>query len=377
MKDFYETLGVAKNASPEEIKKSYRKLAMKYHPDRNQGTKDAEDKFKEIQKAYDILSDEQKRGAYDSYGHAGVDPNNAGGGFGGGFGGFGADDLGDIFSQFFGGGGNRNSGRSRDGSSKGSDLAYAIEITLEQAASGHDMQVTIPSWDDCSDCNGTGAKKGTSVETCKHCNGSGMLNIRQGFFMMQQTCPYCQGDGKHIPNPCSTCHGNGKIKRSKTLEINIPAGINDGMRIRSNGNGEPGSNGGRNGDLYIEVRIKEHPVFKRNENDLHCQIPIPFTTAALGGEIEVPTLSGNVVFNIPEGTQNDKVFKLRNKGIKGLRSSAEGDLYVHVQVETPVRLTDEQKNLLRAFENSLNGDKSTIHSPQTKTFVDKVKEFFN
>ena len=220
-------------------------------------------------------------------------------------------------------------------------------------------------------------KKGTSVETCKHCNGSGMLNIRQGFFMMQQTCPYCQGDGKHIPNPCQTCHGNGKIKRSKILEINIPAGINDGMRIRSHGNGEPSASGGKNGDLYIEVRIKEHSVFKRNENDLHCQIPIQFTTAALGGEIEVPTLNGNVVFNIPEGTQNDKIFKLRNKGIKGLRSSAEGDLFVHVQVETPVRLTDEQKNLLRVFENSLNGDKSTIHSPQTKTFVDKIKDFFN
>ncbi len=372
--DFYETLGVPKNASSDEIKKAYRKMAMKHHPDRNQGNKESEAKFKEIQKAYDILSDDSKRGAYDSYGHAGIDPN-AQGGFGGG--GFDADDLGDIFSQFFGGGGSSRSSKNRDSSARGNDVAYAVEITLEQAAMGHDMQITIPSWDDCGDCGGTGAKKGTKVEVCKHCNGSGTLNTRQGFFMMQQTCPYCRGTGKTIPHPCATCHGNGKIKRNKTLEINIPAGIADNMRIRSNGNGEPGQNGGRNGDLYIEVRVKAHSVFERHDNDLHCQIPIPFTTAALGGEIEVPTLKGNVIFSIPEGTQNEKVFKLRNKGIKGLRSSSEGDLYVHVQVETPVRLSDEQKNLLRTFEASLNGDKITVHSPQTKTFVDKIKDFFN
>ena len=375
-KDFYEVLGVAKNASDEEIKKAYRKLAMKYHPDRNPDSKDAEGKFKEIQKAYSILSDKEKKSAYDQYGHAGVDPNAAGG-FSGGFSG-GFDDLGDIFSSFFGGSsGGRGSGRTRETHTRGNDLAYAVEITLEQAAFGHDMQITIPSWDDCSDCKGIGAKKGTKVETCKHCQGSGMLNVRQGFFMMQQTCPYCQGTGKHIPEPCLTCHGQGKLKKNKTIEISIPSGIDDGMRIRSSGNGEPGNNGGRSGDLFIEIHIKKHSVFERDNNDLHCQIPIPFTKAALGGDIEVPTLKGSVVFTVPEGTQNSKVFKLRNKGIKGLRSSVEGDLYVHISVETPIRLNEEQKIILRQFEDSLSSDEKNIHSPETKTFLDKLKDFFN
>ncbi len=374
--DFYDTLGITRNATDDEIKKAYRKLAMKYHPDRNLGNTDSEGKFKDIQKAYSILSDKEKRSAYDQYGHAGVDPNAAGSGFNAnGFGGF--EDLGDIFSSFFGGG-NQGGGRAkRETNARGNDLAYSIEITLEQAAFGHDLQINIPNWEDCTDCGGTGAKKGTKVEICKHCQGSGTLNIRQGFFMMQQTCPYCQGTGKHIPNPCPTCHGNGKIKKQKNIAINLPAGIDDGMRVRSTGNGEPSHNGGRNGDLFIEVHLKKHSVFERDGNDLHCQIPIPFTRATLGGDIEVPTLKGNVSFNIPEGTQNNKVFKLRNKGIKGLKSNVEGDLYVHINVETPVKLDEEQKKLLRQFESSLKIDDKNIHSPQTKTFVDKIKDFFD
>lgn len=375
-KDFYQTLGVSKNASADEIKKAYRKLAMKHHPDRNPDKAEAEGKFKEVQKAYEILSDEQKRGAYDQYGHAAFE---AGGGqdFGGqgGFGGFNDfNDFGDLFSNFFGGG--ARSGRSR--AQKGDDVSYSIEITLEQAAFGHVKAIKIPLWKDCNDCDGTGAQKGTKVETCGHCNGSGTLNVRQGMFVMQQTCPYCQGSGKHIAKPCKTCHGAGKVRDSKELEINIPAGIESGMRIRSSGYGDPGSSGGPNGDLYIEVNIQEHDTFERNERDLHCTVPIPFTIAALGNTVRVPTLGGgHVELNIPEGTQNGQSFRLRGKGIKGLRTDVIGDLYVHISIETPVKLNAQQKALLQQFSDSLGSDTSTVHSPKTKGFMDKLKDFFD
>jgi molecular chaperone DnaJ len=376
-RDFYDILGVARNATDDEIKKSYRKLAMKYHPDRNPDSKEAEDKFKEAKEAYEMLSDPQKRAAYDQYGHAGVDPNMGGfGGGGQGFGGF-SDAFGDIFGDIFGGGGSGGrGGRGGPQVYRGADLRYSMEISLEEAAHGHDTQIRVPSWSNCDSCGGDGAEPGSKVETCTTCHGAGQVRVAQGFFSMQQTCPRCSGSGKHIPKPCKKCHGAGKIKSQKTLEVKIPAGIDDGMRIRSSGNGEPGVNGGPSGDLYVEVHIKDHPVFQREGEDLHCEMPISFIDAALGGEIEVPTLSGKASFDVPEGTQSGRVFRLRSKGIKSLRTALPGDLYIHVQVETPVKLNDTQKDLLRKFDESLKSGGSK-HSPQQKGWLDRVKDFFN
>ena len=373
-RDFYDILGVARNASDEDIKKAYRKLAMKYHPDRNPDSKEAEAKFKEVKEAYEMLSDPQKRAAYDQYGHAGVDPNM--GGFGGGGGqGFGdfSEAFGDIFGDIFGGG-----RQSRAGPQvyRGADLRYSMEISLEEAAHGHETQIRVPSWSNCDSCGGNGAEPGSSVETCSTCHGAGQVRIAQGFFSMQQSCPRCSGSGKHIPKPCRKCHGSGKIKSQKTLEVKIPAGIDDGMRIRSAGNGEPGVNGGPHGDLYVEVHIKPHPVFERDGDDLHCQMPISFVDATLGGEIEVPTLSGKASFEVPEGTQSGRTFRLRSKGIKSLRTKLPGDLYIHVQVETPVKLSDTQKDLLKKFGDSIASG-GAKHSPQQKGWFDRVKDFFN
>ena len=373
-RDFYETLGVAKNASEDEIKKSYRKLAMKYHPDRNPDSKESEEKFKEVKEAYEMLTNPEKREAYDRYGHAGVDPNmgGGGGGFGGGAGGFG-DAFGDIFGDIFGGGGR---GRSAGPQVyRGADLRYNLEITLEQAAHGFDTTIREPSWDKCDTCPGSGAKPGTSPVTCTTCAGHGQVRMQQGFFSIQQTCPKCHGTGKIIPEPCAACAGQGRIKRNKTLEVKIPVGIDNGMRIRSSGNGEPGTNGGPSGDLYVEIHIKPHTVFQREGDDLHCEMPISFAKAALGGEIEVPTLSGKVSFTIPEGTQSGKTFRLKGKGIKGVRSGFAGDLFCHVAVETPVKLTEKQKDMLRDFEK-LTTEGGAKHSPQSKTWRDKVKDFF-
>jgi molecular chaperone DnaJ len=377
-RDYYDVLGVPKNASEDDIKKAYRKLAMKHHPDRNQGddAKKAEEKFKEAKEAYEMLSDAQKRAAYDQFGHAGVDASMGGMGRGGagaeGFGGF-AEAFGDIFGDIFGGA----AGARRGGQQvyRGSDLSYAMEITLEEAAHGKDTQIRIPSWDHCETCHGSGAKPGTSAKTCPQCNGAGTVHLRQGFFSIQQTCPQCRGAGKIIPDPCPTCHGAGKVKKQKTLEVKIPAGINEGMRIRSAGNGEPGANGGPSGDLYIEIRIKPHPIFERDGDDLHCTVPVGLTLAALGGEIVVPTLGGKAEITLPEGTQHGKTFRLRGKGIKGLRSSYPGDLYCHVSVETPVKLTEHQRKLLKELDASLRagGDK---HSPNAKTWADRVKDLF-
>ena len=372
-RDYYEVLGVPRNAGDDEIKKAYRKLAMKYHPDRNQGdaAKEAEAKFKEIKEAYEILSDGQKRSAYDQHGHAGVDPNMGGGGFPGGLGGF--ESFGDIFGDIFG---QARGGRGGRQVQRGNDLSYAMDITLEEAAAGKEAQIRIPSWDDCGTCHGSGAKPGTSAQTCDTCHGSGVVQMRQGFFSVQQSCPRCHGAGKYIPDPCTACHGRGKIKKQKTLEIKIPAGIDDGMRIRSSGNGEPSPNGGPPGDLYIEIRIRKHDVFQRDGDDLHCMVPVSFTRAALGGEIEVPTLlHGKATITIPEGTQSGKQFRLRGKGVKGVRSHSAGDLYCHMQVETPVKLTDQQRKLLEQLDELLEkgGGK---HSPSEKTWFDKAKDFF-
>jgi molecular chaperone DnaJ len=372
-RDFYEILGVPKNASEEEIKKAYRKLAMKYHPDRNQGdsAKTAEEKFKEAKEAYEMLSDGQKRAAYDQYGHAGVDPNmrGPGDGFGGGF----AEAFGDIFGDMFG---QQQRGRGGRQVYRGSDLSYAMEITLEEAAHGKDAQIRIPSWDNCGTCHGSGAKPGTQAKTCSTCHGAGTVQMRQGFFSVQQTCPHCHGTGKIIPDPCTTCMGQGRIKRQKTLEVKIPAGIDDGMRIRSAGNGEPGTNGGPPGDLYIEIRLKKHDIFERDGDDLHCAVPISIVTAALGGEIEVPTLQGKAAIDLPEGTQTGKQFRLRGKGIKGVRSSYPGDLYCHITVETPVKLTEHQRKLLRELDESLRKG-GAKHSPGEGSWADRLKSFFS
>jgi molecular chaperone DnaJ len=374
-RDYYETLGVAKNASDEDIKKAYRKMAMKHHPDRNQGdaATAAEVKFKEAKEAYEMLSDGNKRAAYDQYGHAGVDPNRGGmGGGAEGFGGF-AEAFGDIFGEAFGGRGRQQGGRQVY---RGGDLSYAMEVTLEEAAEGKEAQIRIPSWDECTTCKGNGAKPGTKPITCTTCAGHGQVQMRQGFFSVQQTCPTCKGTGKLVPEPCVACHGVGKTKNNKTLEVKIPAGIDDGMRIRSAGNGEPGTNGGPAGDLYIEIRLKKHEIFERDGDDLHCSVPVSFSTAALGGEIEVPTLAGKAGIDIPDGTQHGKTFRLRGKGIKGVRSSYPGDLYCHIAIETPVKLTEHQRKLLKEFDESVRKG-GAKHSPNEDSWTDKLKSFFN
>ena len=372
-KDFYETLGVPKNAGDDEIKKAYRKLAMKYHPDRNQGNSEAEARFKEVKEAYEVLADGQKRAAYDQFGHAGVDPNMQGGPGGAGFGDAFGGAFGDIFSDIFGGGGGRRGGAQVH---RGSDLSYAMEITLEEAASGKDAQIRIPSWDNCDTCGGSGARPGTEVKTCGTCQGAGVVQMRQGFFSVQQTCPHCRGAGKVITQPCGSCQGQGQIKHQKTLEVKIPAGIDNGMRIRSAGNGEPGQRGGPPGDLFIEIRLRKHDLFERDGDDLHCEVPVPITSAALGGEIQVPTLGGKASIDIPEGTQHGKVFRLRGKGIRGLRSSIAGDLYCHIAVETPVKLTEAQRDLLQQLEATFK-ESGTKHSPNDKGWFEKAKAFFS
>ncbi len=378
-RDYYEVLGVPKNASDDEIKKAYRKLAMKHHPDRNQGdgSKDAEARFKEAKEAYEMLSDADKRRAYDQHGHAGVDPNMRGGPGGAeGFGGF-AEAFGDIFGDIFG------QGRGRPGAGgggrqvyRGNDLSYAMEVTLEEAAAGKDAQIRIPTWEACDTCHGSRAKPGTQAKTCTGCNGQGVVQMRQGFFSVQQTCPQCRGSGRIIPEPCTACHGQGKVKKHKTLEVKIPAGIDDGMRIRSAGNGEPGVNGGPPGDLYIEIRLKKHDIFERDGDDLHCVVPVSITRLALGGEIDVPTLAGKAAIDIPEGTQHGKQFRLRGKGIKGVRSSYPGDVYCHISVEVPVKLSEHQRKLLRELDESLKNG-GAKHTPSEGSWTDKLKGFFS
>lgn len=371
-RDYYEILGVNRDASDEEIKKAYRKLAMKFHPDRNQGddAKSAEEKFKEAKEAYEMLSDDQKRAAYDQYGHAGVDPNAAGMG-GAGMGGF-ADAFGDIFGEIFGGA--RNGG-GRSGVYRGADLRYNLEVSLEEAARGLETRIRVPTMESCGTCNGSGAKPGTSPVTCSTCHGSGQVRMQQGFFSIQQTCPTCHGSGKMVKDPCGDCHGAGRIKNHKTLQVKIPAGVNTGDRIRLTGEGEAGAGGGPSGDLYVQIHIKPHSVFERDGDDLHCEMPISFATAALGGEIEIPTLEGAAKVRIPAETQSGKVFRLRGKGIRGIRSAAPGDLMCHVQLETPVNLTERQKELLKEFEAIAQGEAGR-QTPRQKSFMDRVRDFF-
>ncbi|MBY0270162.1 MAG: molecular chaperone DnaJ [Burkholderiales bacterium] len=371
-KDYYEVLGVNRDASEDELKKAYRKLAMKWHPDRNPDNPKAEEHFKEAKEAYEVLTDAQKRAAYDQFGHAGVDPSAAGGaGAGAGFGGFG-DAFGDIFGDIFGGGGG---GRQRSTVFRGADLRYNLEISLEDAARGTETRIRIPALEECETCHGSGAKPGTQPTSCTTCGGHGQVRMQQGFFSIQQTCPRCHGTGKMVANPCSSCSGSGRIKKHKTLAVKIPAGVDEGDRIRLSGEGEAGVNGGPSGDLYVVIQIKPHNVFTRDHNDLHCEMPVSFTTAALGGEIEIPTLDGYAKIKIPPETQTGKIFRLRGKGIKGVRSSTHGDLQCHVVVETPVSLTARQKELLQEFEAISNKD-SARHNPRANSWMDRVKAFF-
>jgi len=368
-RDYYEVLGVNRDASEEDIKKSYRKLAMKWHPDRNPDNPKSEDHFKEAKEAYEILSDSQKRAAYDQFGHAGVDPTAAAGaGAGAGFGNF-SDAFGDIFGDIFGG------GRGRSNVYRGADLRYNLEIALEEAARGTETRIRIPAMEECATCHGSGAKPGTQPTTCPNCNGHGQVRMQQGFFSIQQTCPRCHGSGKVVASPCATCGGAGRIKQHKTLSVKIPAGVDEGDRIRLSGEGEAGVNGGPPGDLYVVIHLKPHPVFTRDHNDLHCEMPVSFSTAALGSDIEIPTLDGYAKIKIPAGTQTSQMFRLRGKGIKGVRSSGHGDLICHVAVETPVNLTSRQKELLAELE-AINQKDGGKHNPRAKSWMEKVREFF-
>ena len=367
-KDYYEVLGVNRDASEDDIKKSYRKLAMKFHPDRNPDNPKAEEQFKEAKEAYEMLSDAAKRAAYDQYGHAGVDPSMASAGAAG-MGGF-ADAFGDIFGDIFGG------GRGRSNVYRGADLRYNLEIGLEEAARGTETKIRIPTLEECATCHGNGAKPGTQPTKCSTCDGHGQVRMQQGFFSIQQTCPKCHGTGKVVNSPCVTCRGAGRLKQHKTLAVKIPSGVDEGDRIRLSGEGEAGVNGGPSGDLYVVIHLKAHAVFQRDHNDLHCEMPISFTTAALGGEIEIPTLDGYAKIKIPAETQSGKIFRLRGKGIKGVRSAAHGDLNCHVVVETPVNLTARQRELLNELE-AINAKDTGKHNPRAKSWMDKVREFFD
>ncbi len=371
-RDYYEVLGVSRGASDDEIKKAYRKMAMKYHPDRNQGDKTAEEKFKEANEAYSILSDKEKKAAYDQYGHAGVDPNRAAGAGGFDFSGFGG--FGDIFEEMFGGAARQSSRGPRV--YKGEDVLRRIQITLEQALEGFKAPIQYAGWDDCHACGSTGSKDRQSPITCMHCQGQGVVLERRGPFHMQHECPQCRGTGQTIKNPCHSCHGRGKVQKDKKIEVNIPKGIESGMRVRVSGAGGPGLNGGPSGDLFVEVIVKQHEIFERDGMDIYCHVPISFATAALGGEVEIPTLTGKGKLKIEEGTQSSKVYRVRGKGLPSVKGYGQGDLYCQILVETPVNLTEKQKDLLRQFDGNIQESGVKKHSPNNHSFIDKLKSFF-
>jgi len=363
-RDYYEILGVARTASTDDIKKAYRRLAMKHHPDRNREDDDASRKFKEIREAYEVLNSAEKRAAYDQFGHEGLR----------GPGGFGSDGFGDIFGDVFGdifGGGRR--GRSQV--FRGADLAYELRLDLERAVRGDEVKIEIPTQVPCEECSGSGAAKGSKPVGCSTCGGVGQVRLQQGFFSIQQTCPACKGAGTVITDPCPDCHGRGRVGKTKRLSVKVPAGVDDGDRIRLSGEGEAGRNGGPPGDLYVEIRVNPHKLFKRSGTDLTCEVPVSFATVTLGGEVELPTLDGNVSLKIPGGTQSGKVFRLRHKGVITVRDKRPGDLFARVVVETPVSLTEEQKALLRKLDESINaaGDK---HNPRAEGWIETVKRFF-
>lgn len=367
-RDYYEILGVPRDTSAKDLKKAYRRVAMKCHPDRNPGDKAAEDKFKEASEAYEVLSDEQKRGAYDQYGHAGVD-NSAGGGAGGFGGGNFSDIFGDVFGDIFGG----SQGRGRGGPSRGADLRYTLDLSLEDAVRGSEVKVKVPTLRTCKPCAGSGAKKGSKPVSCATCGGVGQVRMQQGFFSVQQTCPNCRGRGTIISDPCTDCQGQGRVEETKTLSVKVPAGVDTGDRIRLTGEGEAGPDGGPAGDLYVQVSVSEHNIFQRDGSNLYCEVPINFVQAALGGDLDVPTLDGRVKLKVPPETQTGKLFRLRGKGVTPVRGGATGDLMCRVLVETPVKLTSKQKDLLRDFESTM---KSGKHSPKQSSWFDGMKNFF-
>lgn len=369
-RDYYEVLGVERNASDAEIKKAYRRLAMKYHPDRNPD-EESLNRFREAKEAFEVLSDSQKRAAYDQFGHAGVEGGAAGAGGARGFGFGGADfsDIfGDVFGDIFGGGGRRRSAR-------GADLRYNLEISLEEAVQGVEKDIRIPALVECDTCSGSGARPGSNPRPCNTCGGRGQVRMQQGFFSIQQTCPTCRGQGQVVDDPCGDCRGSGRRERDKTLSVKIPAGVDTGDRIRLSGEGEPGDRGAPSGDLYVEVRVKPHPIFERDGADLICDVPIDVGTAALGGEVDVPTLDGRVKLKIPAGTQSERVFRLRGKGVRPVRGGSPGDVLCRARVEIPVHLTARQRELLEELRASL-GDGSTKHSPRQKSWLDGVRKFF-
>ncbi len=372
-RDYYEVLGVARNASDAELKKAYRKLAMKYHPDRNLDDVETEARFKEVKEAHDILSSAQKRAAYDQLGHAGIDPSmgaGAGAGFGGGAG-F-SDIFGDVFGDIFGAG----SGTRGSQLFRGADLRYTLELTLEDAVKGRDVRIRVPAVETCDSCSGSGARKGTSATACQTCGGHGQVRMQQGFFSVQQTCPNCQGSGKVIADPCPDCRGSGRVRKTKTLSVKVPAGVDQGDQIRLAGEGEAGEHGGPSGDLYVQVKLKSHDIFRREQDDLYCEMPIGIALATLGGQLEVPTLDGRASIKIPAGTQSERLFRLKGKGVKNVRNSRVGDLYCRVSMETPVNLTLEQEKLLKEFDELIR-EGGARHNPRTDSWMGKIKNFFS
>ena len=370
-RDYYEVLGCGRNAGEAELKKAYRRLAMKYHPDRNPDDQQAEARFKEAKEAYEILSNSEKRAAYDQFGHAGVDASQAGGGFGAGADAF-SDIFGDVFGDIFGNAGRR--GRSRV--FRGADLRYELALSLEQAVAGDSVNIEVPTKVECGRCRGAGAEPGTQRSACNRCSGSGQVRVQQGFFSIQQTCPTCRGQGTIITSPCGECSGRGRVQKVKTLAVQVPPGVDTGDRIRLAGEGEAGRNGGPAGDLYVDIAVNRHPIFTREGRNLSCDVPISFADAVLGSSVEVPTLGGHVVLRVPPETQSGRVFRLRGKGVGSVRGTGVGDLFCKVQVETPVKLDEDQKELLRKFDESLQS-RSSRHSPRARSWLDGVRKFFD
>jgi molecular chaperone DnaJ len=373
-RDYYEILGINRDADADEIKKAYRKLAVKYHPDKNPGDHTAEERFKELGEAYEALSDPQKRAAYDQYGHAAFDARQrASRGFGGGF-----HDPFDIFREVFGGGSSSifetifGAGGERTGPQRGDDLRYDLEITLEEAATGCEKEISVNKLDRCDTCGGSGSEKGSSAKTCSTCGGRGQVMMSRGIFSIAQTCPHCKGHGRILEKPCKSCHGEGRRERSSKIKLKIPAGVDAGTRLRSSGNGEAGFRGGSPGDLYVILHVSAHEIFQRDGDDLHCEVPVSFVQAALGSEIEVPTLEGKALVKIPAGTQSGAVFRVKGKGIKNLQGYGHGDLHARIQVEVPARLTQEQKAKLQEFAALCDGREM----PLTQSFFEKAKKFF-
>lgn len=370
-RDYYEVLGVDKNISEKDLKKAYRRVAMKYHPDRNPNDKAAEEKFKEASEAYEILSDSQKRAAYDQYGHDGVNPQMGGGGAG--FNNF-SDIFGDVFGDIFGGASGGGRGRGRGGPQRGADLQYTLRVDLEQAVKGTTAKIRVPTLMVCKKCDGTGSKEGSKPVTCSTCGGVGQVRMQQGFFSVQQTCPTCHGQGTIISDPCDACHGQGRVEESKTLSVKVPAGVDTGDRIRLSGEGEAGAANGPAGDLYVQISVNEHEIFERDGANLYCEVPVDFADAVLGGELEVPTLDGRVKLKVPAETQSGKLFRLRGKGVTPVRGGAKGDLMCRVVIETPVNLTKKQKEILQEFQAATKDGK---HSPRQSTWFEGMKAFFN